>query len=162
LSAFPDILTPTASFTLSGLSPSGAAATLGPLVIQTFTGGTFQLYDPLNTLLLSGTLTTSALTGPIGSTATGGLFTTSVSSVTGGQLASLILPNSLSLSMSFTDVNGGAGFSLGGGAAPVLSPFTADATLNISAEPIPEPTVAVLMTIGSLLASVAMPRRRRK
>jgi hypothetical protein len=162
LGSFPDLLTPTASFSISGLTPSGAAATLGPLAVQNYTGGTFQLYDPANTLLLSGSLTSSAVTGPLGSSATGALFTTSISSVTGGQLASQILPNSLSLSMSFTDVNGGAGFSLSvGPVAPVLNPFTADTTLNIAAEPIPEPAMAGLMAIGSILGSLAMPRRRK-
>jgi hypothetical protein len=162
LSSVPDVLTSTASFSISGLTPSGAATTLGSLVIQHFTGGTFQLYDPANTLWLSGSLTTSALTGPIGPPATGALFTTSISSVTGGQLAPFILPNSLSLSMSFTDINGGAGFTLGGAAAPVLNPFTADTTLNIAGEPIPEPTMAALISIGGLLAGLAMPRRRHK
>jgi hypothetical protein len=162
LSSFPDVLTPTASFSLSGLTPSGAATTLGPLVIQNFNGGAFELYDPANTLLLSGTLTTSALTGPIGAPATGALFTTSVSSVSGGQLASLIVGNSLSLSMSFTDVNGGAGFSVGGATAPMLNPFTADSTLNIAGEPIPEPTMIALIAIGGVLASLAMPRCGRR
>jgi hypothetical protein len=161
LSSFPDVLTSTASFSISGLTPSGAAATLGSLVIQNFSGGTFQLFDPANTLLLSGSLTTSALTGPIGPPATGALFTTSISSVTGGQLAPLIVPNSLSLSMSFTDINGSAGFSVGGAAAPVLNPFTADTTLNIAAERIPEPTMAALVSIGGMLAGLAIPRRRK-
>jgi hypothetical protein len=163
LSSFPDFLTPTASFTISGLLPSGAATVISQpqLVIQHFTGGTLQLYDPANTLLLSGTLTSSALTGPIGPPATGALFTTSISSVTGGQLAPMILPNSLSLSMSFTDINGGAGFTVGGDAAPVLNPFSADTTLNIAAEPIPEPAMALLATIGGILATLAMRRSRR-
>ena len=159
LSSFPDVLTSTASFSISGLTPAGVATTLGPLVIQNFNGGTFSLYDPANTLLLSGSLTTSALTGPIGPPATGALFTTSISSVTGGQLAPLIVSNSLSLSMSFTDINGGAGFSVGA-AAPILGQFTADTTLNIAAERIPEPTMAALVSIGGMLAGLAIPRRR--
>ncbi len=161
LSSFPDVLTSTASFSISGLTPSGPAATLGPIVVQNFTGGTFQLYDPANTLLLSGLLTNSAVTGLIGPPATGAHFTTSIASVTGGQLAPLIIPNSLSLSMSFTDVNGGAGFSLGGAAAPVLNPFTADTTLNIAGERIPEPTMLALVSIGGMLAGLAIPRRRK-
>jgi hypothetical protein len=160
LSGFPDVLTPTASFTVSGLTPSGAATLLGPLVVQNFSGGTFQLFDPANTLLLSGSLTTSALTGPVGPPATGALFTTSIASVTGGQLAPLIATNSLSLSMSFTDVNGGAGFSVGGAAAPVLNPFTSNATLLIAAERIPEPTMAALISIGAILVGLVTPRRR--
>ena len=63
--------------------------------------------------------------------------------------------------MSFTDINGGAGFSVGASAAPVLNPFTADTTLNIAAERIPEPTMAALAAIGGMLAGLAMPRRRR-
>jgi hypothetical protein len=161
LNGFPDVLTPTASFNLSGLAPSGPATVLGGiLVVQNFSGGTFELYDPANSLLLSGSLTTSALTGPVGPPATGALFTTSIASVTGGQLAPLILPNSLSLSMSFTDINGGAGFSVSGAAAPVLNPFTANATLLIAAEQVPEPTMVALLSIGAILVSLAIPRRR--
>jgi hypothetical protein len=162
LGSFPDVLTPTASFSLSGLTPSGPPTQLGALVVQNFTGGTIQLYDPANTLLLSGSLTTSALAGPLGPPATGALFTTSIASVTGGQLAPMMIQNSLSLSMNFTDINGGAGFTLGGAAAPVLNPFSADSTLSIAAEPIPEPTIAVLVTMAGLLSGMAMPRRRKR
>jgi hypothetical protein len=163
LGAFPDVLTSTASFSLGGLTPSGPATVFGGvLVIQNFSGGTFELYDPANQLLLSGALTTSSLTGPLGPPATGALFTTSIASVTGGLLAPMILPNSLSLSMSFTEVNtvnGGVGFSVGA-AAPVLNPFTANATLNIAASPIPEPAMAALLAIGGLLTGLTTPRRR--
>jgi hypothetical protein len=50
---------------------------------------------------------------------------------------------------------------VGGTAAPVLNPFSANATLQIAAEPIPEPTIAALLSIGGMLAGAAMPRRRR-
>jgi hypothetical protein len=64
--------------------------------------------------------------------------------------------------MSFTDVNGGSGFSVGGTAAPVLNPFTADTTLNIAGDPIPEPAMIALASIGVLVAGMAMPRRRHR
>lgn len=73
---FQDILTgqtnitsPQASFSLHGLTKSGPAnlPPAIPLVIQNFTGGTFQLYGPgpAYSLLLQGTLNTSAIAGPI-------------------------------------------------------------------------------------------------
>ena len=160
LSGNPDVPLSIASFTLDGLTTAGAPTVFGgALVIQNFAGGTMSLYDPLNTLLLSGTLASSALTGPIGPPSTGALFTTSFGTVTGGTLAPLILPNTLTLSMSLNDVNGGAGFSVSGAAAPALDPFTADATVSIGGE-IPEPTSAMLIGLGTL-AVAAMATRRR-
>jgi hypothetical protein len=144
-----DVQTTTASFTLDNLAASGAPSTFGPLVIQNFTGGTLSLYNPANVLLLSGTLANSALTGPIGPPATGALFTTSFATVTGGTLQPQIVANSLTVSMSFSDINSGAGFTLGGGPSPVLTAFQADATLSIAGQQIPEPVAAILIAVAS-------------
>jgi hypothetical protein len=161
LSSFPDVPTSTASFSLNGLTTAGPASVFGGvLMIQNFTGGTFDLYDPANSLLLSGSMTTSALTGPIGPPATGALFTTSISSVTGGSLAPLIATGSLSLSMSLTNINNGAGFSVGA-TAPLLTPFTADATLSIAADPIPEPTTLAMWFAGAGFMAARVRRIRR-
>ncbi len=152
LSATPDILSSSASLSFNGLTRSGAPTVIGgSLVVQPFSGGTISVFDPANLLLLSGTLANSVLTGPIGPPATGALFTTSFATVTGGSLAPLLAPGSLSLSMSLTDVNGGAGLSVTGGAQSGLSPFNGDATLNVAAEQrvIPEPA-------GLLLAGLAL------
>jgi hypothetical protein len=156
----PDVMTTTASFTLDNLTASGAPSTFGPLVIQNFTGGTLSLYNPANVLLLSGTLANSALTGPIGPPATGALFTTSFATVTGGALQNNIVANSLTVSMSFSDINGGAGFSVGGGPSAVLNSFQADATLNIAAQQIPEPVAAMLIAVASA-GLVAFTSRQR-
>ncbi len=159
LTSFPNILTPTASLELDGLTASGSATVFaGVLVIQNFTGGTLELYDPANTLLLSGTLDDSTLTGPLGPPATGALFTTSFGLVTGGSLAPLIDADTLTLSMSFSDINDGAGFSVAG-IAPLLNPFTADGTLSIAAEPIPEPVAGILLLIGTALLGAAVRKR---
>ena len=90
LSGETDVVLPDASFSMSGLqaTPIGsptASVFGGFLVIQDFTGGTFELYDtaPGHALLLSGQLANSTLTGPIGPPATGALFTTSFALVTG-------------------------------------------------------------------------------
>jgi hypothetical protein len=156
-----DILTSTASFTLDGLDVSGSATTIaGVLVIQDFTGGTMELYDDFNVPLLSATLDTSVLTGPIGPPATGAVFSTSFGTVTGGTLAPHIAPNTLSLSMSLTNVNGGSGLSVSGPGGTVLDPFDADATLNIAAEQIPEPASAVPMVLGAALLVLFAARRR--
>lgn len=167
-----DILTSTASFTLDSLTATGPATVFnGFLVLQSFAGGTLELYDPANTLLLSGTLGASSLTGPIGPPATGGLFTTSFAVVSGGTLAPYIDPTSLTLSMSFSAINAGAGFSVTPAPpvpppvvfASVLNPFTADATINIAGEfsGIPEPASIALCLIAGSFGLIATRRSRR-
>lgn len=148
-----------ASFTLSNVAKSGAANLSIPgLVVQSFAGGDYWLYDDSNLLLLSGTLGDSALSGPIGAPATGALFTTTLGSVSGGSLAGMIAPNSISLSMSMTDINGGAGFSVTNND---LDSFTTDVTLNIAADQreIPEPASVVLAMVGGLLVTLVIRRR---
>jgi hypothetical protein len=160
-----DINTSAASFSLSNLARSGPAIVSIPgFVIQNFAGGTFNLYNPSNSLLLSGLLTTSSLQGTVGPPATGAVFTTNIASVTGGSLAPFIVPTSLALSMNLTNVNGGTGFSVGGGLEPFLNPFVADSVVNISGDPtplgggLPEPGTLVLATVA-LFAGTAVRRR---
>lgn len=160
LNPIPDINLSAASFSLGGLALNGPAQTFGTLVIQNYQGGAFSLYDPSNTLLLSGTLGSSALTGVMGPPGTGGLFTTSLSTVTGGTLQPFILPNTLTLSMNLSTVNGGNGLAVDGG---FLLPFLADASVNIAgdADPngnIPEPTAVVLVVLSAV--GLAAARRR--
>lgn len=154
----PDILPSSASYSLNGLTADGPAFVFGGvLVLQNFMGGTFELYDPGNVLLLSGSLDGSTLSGLLGPPATGALFTTSFSTVTGGLLAPYIDADTLSLSMNFTDINGGAGLSISppGRTFIALNPFTADAALSKAADRslIPEPTTAVLLLLGIALRS---------
>jgi hypothetical protein len=157
----PDINTTTASFTLQGLNEVGPASVFGTLVIQNFTGGTFSLYDPANVLLLQGPLTNSALTGVLGPPGTGALFTTTLGTVTGGSLQPLIAPGTVSLSMNMTNVNGGLGFGVAGGAAPLLNQFLADASISISADVVPEPTTLTLIGLVSVaLIAVRRPRQQ--
>ncbi len=151
---FADINTSTASFTMSGLQASGIAQQFGSLVIQNFVNGSFELRDPSNAMLLSGTLSNSALTGVIGPPGTGGLFTTTFSSVTGGSLQSYIDPNSLTLAMNLSTVNGGGGFAV---IADVLQSFQADAAVNISGE-VPEPATTVLL-LAAAAATLSLRRR---
>lgn len=155
-----DINTTTASFSLAGLQANGLPQTFGSLVLQNFAGGTLSLYDPSNALLLSGSLGNSTLSGVIGPPGTGGLFTTTVATVTGGTLQPYILPNTLTLSMNLTDVNGGTGLVVRG---ETLVAFTADAFVNISGEPdpsggLPEPT-SVVLTLMAAAGTFCVRRR---
>jgi hypothetical protein len=158
----PDITTTDASFSLGGLATSGPATVFGTLVIQPYFGGVFSLYDSANTLLLQGPLTNSALTGVLGPAGggTGSLFTTTLGAVTGGSLLPLLAPGTVTLSMNLSNVSGGAGFALppGGG---TIAPFLADASVNIGADPIPEPASAVLWVFGLFAAAGVAKRARR-
>jgi hypothetical protein len=158
-----NIPSPQASFSLQGLTKSGPA-NLPPMtgiVIQNFTGGTFQLYraGPAFDLLLQGTLNTSAIAGPIGAPATGGLFTSSFASITGGLLAGELDPITLTLAMNLGNIDNGVGFVVSGG---TLMPFVADATLSMTGTPrAPEPSTALLALIGSVITAFGTQRRRR-
>jgi hypothetical protein len=153
----PDVTTPTGSFTLSNLGEIGPATVVGTTVVQNFLGGNFSVFSPANVLLLSGTLNGSTLTGPIGPPGTGALFSTSFGIVTGGTLAPQIVPGSIALSINMTNVNNGAGFAVGGQAAPILLPFLADASVSIIGDPVPEPASLSLIGMGA----IAFTARRR-
>ncbi len=157
---YPDIVSPPGSFTLDGVTRSGSATVFGSLIIQQFTGGTFSLYDASHTLLLSGGLTNTALSGTAG-LKDNGLLTTSFSTTTGGTLAPYIDPTSLVLQMHLSNINSGAGLSTVANPPPVgnvLQPFTAGVMANINGNQIPEPKVGALLLV--LLALILSATRR--
>jgi hypothetical protein len=150
-----------ASFSIAGLQRTGAPSIVGgTIIIQDFFGGTFNLYDTSNSLLLSGNLQDSTLTGVIGGTGTGSIFTTKVGTFTSGSLLGNLLPNSLNVAMTLTNVNGGSGFVVSGSPF-TLQPFTTDASVNISAEKaiIPEPASIAIALLG--LVGFGFTRGRR-
>jgi hypothetical protein len=164
LNFIPNVNTNVASFSLSGLQrdAGGAQLTFG-LAIQGFHGGTFSLYDASDNLLLTGPVVTAALAGVTAPPGTGSLFTTSLGSVTGGSLAGLIQPGSVSISMNLGTVNGGLGFSTlpGAGGINVLQPFQADASALISANAIPEPASLTLVLAAGIFGGSIGRRRIR-
>ena len=163
LNWYPDVPTSTASLTLDGITLSGPALVFGGTsILQQFSGGTLSLHDAVHTLLLSGDLSPSVLTGTAG-LANGGLFTTSFSTVTGGAFAAYIDRPSLVFQMHLSNINGGAGLSVGPTAPPVggeLHSFTAGVSANIDGEPIPEPATDALLVILSVLTLTSTHNRR--
>jgi hypothetical protein len=168
---FGDFLSPafpatTGSYSLHNLITNGPATVVGGnVVFQPMKNGDFQIYDSTNVKLLDVDLSTSAtlLTGSLTSP-TGGLITVTNGTVVGGSLATLIAPNSISFSISFSNIlsNGGTVGHLVLDGSNVLQPFQASATKEIGADPTPlgspEPSSAVLLAVGSLCGAII--RRR--
>ncbi|MCA9184439.1 MAG: PEP-CTERM sorting domain-containing protein [Pirellulaceae bacterium] len=155
LGGIPSIPVGQGSITIDGISLSNTLQTMGPVVLQPTSGGTFHIWDDTNALLLSGTFGDGLISGSTGPSATGSLITLNLGTFDGGSLLSLVDPNSAAVSLSFTAVNNGAGFTAG---ATQLNDFTTDATGLISAS-VPEPaTLAATMIAGISLLVV---RRRR-
>jgi len=146
LGGIPDVASPSASFSLNGLTVTGTATVFGgTLVVQEFSGGTLDVYDPGNALLLSGSLAPSTLTGTIGSPGTGALFTATFGAFTGGSLLPFLDVNTLMMSLTLFNVNSGGGLSVSG---DQLNGFEAGAGVAIAAQPVPEPATAWLLLMG--------------
>ena len=165
LSSFAPI---TGSYSLHNLITNGPATTVGvpggTLVFQPMKNGDFQLYDSANVKLLDVDLTTSStlLTGTLNSP-TGAIISVTNGTVVGGNFAGYIVSNSISFSISMSNIlSGGTTGSLVLGGGNILQPFTASATKEIGAEPnplgSPEPSSAVLLALGSLCGAII--RRR--
>jgi len=172
---FGDFLSPlfaarAGSYSLHNLITNGPATLInGNVVFQPMKNGDFQIYDSPangNALLLDVDLTPSStlLTGTLTSS-TGGLISVTNAKAVGGALLGYVDPNSISFSMSFSNIlsNGGTTGHLVLDGNNVLQAFQASATKEIGANPnplggSPEPTSAVLLVLGSLCG--AFVRRR--
>lgn len=161
----PDLFGPIGSFSLDSVAVVGPAQSIGGVIVQGTQGGVFSLYDPANSLLLSGVLSDGALTGSAATTS-GSFFNTSIASFTGGSLMPLLVPSSAGLSISLAGIssiyNGVAQsglrlFSTNNGS--ILQPFTADASGVIEGQPIPEPLTLGLLIPG-LLAGARLRRKQ--
>ena len=159
---YPDITTETASLIFGNITRSGPPIVSGTSILQQFSGGSLSLYDPAETLLLSGNLSNSVLSGTAGQS-TGGLFTTSFSVVTGGVFAAYVDRPSLVFQMHFSNINGSSGLSTAPPTAPLLQPFTAKADANIDGVQVPEPATGVLSAVffTLALASASFGKSRR-
>lgn len=154
-----DITDGTASVSLSSVNTVGPVTMLGTTVFQPTMGGSFQIYNSANVLLLSGTLQDGVISGPIGSSRTGSFLTAVFGAFTGGTLAPHVDPNSASLAISLTGVRSAGNLNGLQVSNNVLLDFTADATANIGAL-VPEPATGslALLNLGAVFCSV---RRRR-
>jgi hypothetical protein len=112
LSSMTNIPAADASYSLSGATAAGPASVVGTVVLQSLTGGTFQLWDDDDvTLLLDVALGDSTIVGQVGNPA-GAVFSATFGTPLAGTLASQIAPGTISMSISMTDINGGGGMSV--------------------------------------------------
>jgi hypothetical protein len=174
---FADILTPTASYTLNGVTALGLASVVGPVpgtgqIGQTMTGGVFELWDASNNLLLAVLIDDSNLSGFTGSTA-GAEFSINNGLAYDGSLLPYLDATSVSFSIAMTDINDPAGMTvtpmgpifgpfpgIGFVQSATVNPFTADADKLVAAEVIiPEPTTVLLLVFGGMWANAFIRRR---
>jgi hypothetical protein len=146
------------SYSLAGATATGAPTPLGGgVVTQNFSGGNFKLYNSSNALLLDVNLSTSLLVGG----GSGAFFNITNGTVVGGDpaITSQLAGNSIGMSISLTNINsaGGPGLTISPGNNS-LNSFFADATKEISATQIPEPT-AVLLVLCGLIVPMVLRRR---
>jgi len=155
-----------ASYTLSGVTAAGPA-TVGPgtFVFQDLVGGSFQLWDASNALLLDVGLVGTTMFGQLGNPS-GAVITTTLGTPVDGSLAPQILPGTVSVSIALSSIKSGAatGFTvtpLGVGTG-TLDAFEADATKTIAADQhlVPEPASVMLLLLGTITASSCLRRRR--
>jgi hypothetical protein len=156
-SDFLSSLTPnptTGSYLLTNVNADGTAPVPlgGGVLKQGFSGGFFALYDSSNSLLLQVNLGNSLLVGG----SSGAFFNITNGTVVGGSLAPLLSTNSIGMSLSLTNISGGG---LSTGIGGFLNAFQADATKEISANPVPEPGT-LLLACGAILVPALLRRRR--
>ena len=145
----------TGSYTLSNVTATGFPFALGGgFYGQNFVGGNYKLYDSSNAILLDVNLSNSLLVAG----GNGGFFNVTNGTVVGGNPAvtSQLASTSLGFSTSLTNISGG-GLSVGGNG--YLNSFLTDASMDITATQIPEPSTA-LLALGILTAPMALRRRR--
>lgn len=165
LSAFGS--SPNTSFTISGIQANSPSTTFsGSLMVQNFADGSFAVYGSDQSLLLSADLTLSAITGSLTPSDTEALFL-AFGTITGGSLAQGFDPDSFGLKIKLPEVQGGFSVSpMPQVPAPplhigTLGEFTASAySIEVLAEPIPEPASAAIALIGLALAASTLGRRR--
>jgi hypothetical protein len=146
----------TGSYTLSGATATGPANPLGGgVVAQNFSGGNYKIYDSTNALLLDVNLSTSLLVGG----GNGAFFNITNGTAIGGSLAPQLVSNSIGMSMTLTNINGGGGPGLTiSPSNGLLNSFFADATKEITASQVPEP-VAIVLALGCVAVPMILRRR---
>lgn len=150
-----------ASFSLSGILASGAPSIAGVVVSQNTAGGTFNLYNSANTLLLSGTLGSGLLSGS-DTGSVGSMFTTSVGNFTAGSLLGLLpAQNSLFLTLALSNIQtaGSPGLDVAFG---IIQNFSGNGQVSIDSEvgaAVPEPFTLGLLLTGTLAGALVSRRK---
>lgn len=152
----PDINTEDASFTLSNVLAVGAAITTIGVISQETTGGTFNLWSPNNSLLISGSLTSGVLSGS-NNGGTGSFFNTQLGLFTGGSLLSYFSGNMLDFSLALNNIISGGNFGLNV-TNNKLDAFQSNGSAIIAGSSVPEPAT-VLLLISGIAGSILRKRK---
>jgi len=148
------------SLVITGFAASAAAVNVVGTLVQPLGAGDFTLKATDGTLLLHGTVASSAITGANGGGA-GAVFSASNVTYDAGLIFTKLVSSGGTTTgndFSFSFLDALPGFSINSDTQR-LNPFTADATGLFNARVLPEPTG--LAVIGALAAGTLIRRRRQ-
>jgi len=148
-----------ASISLSGMMAEASPTNSGQLVIQSFNLGALAIYGADDSLLLSASLSLSAIQGALGPSDAQALFL-GFGEVTGGSMKKFVDPDSLQVRIKYPTIEGGFEILSSPTALKDFATYTSSVEiLATQVIPVPEPAIAGWLAI--VVSALISARRRR-